>query len=138
MPRAERQRNYVFTINNPTPEEANGEVNLGTHVKWTVYQLEEGEAGTQHIQGVVAFQNAISLAGARAIHGRAHWEVCQNIPASIEYCQKEDTRVAGPWVVGTLPAGMFPLPLHLLPLPPGLPVPLSALTEAASTLSLTP
>lgn len=34
---------------------------------------------------------------------RAHIEVCKEVQASIKYCQKEDTRVAGPFIRGELP-----------------------------------
>lgn len=32
-----------------------------------------------------------------------HWELCKDIHKSIEYCTKEDTRVEGPWSIGTAP-----------------------------------
>lgn len=37
----------------------------------------------------------------------AHWEEAKDVQASAEYCQKEDTRVEGPWEFGVRPARRY-------------------------------
>ena len=96
-----KRRTFVFTVNNP--EDGVGTVGtlLLAHkaIKY-VYQLEQGEQETLHLQGFVQFKNAISFQSLKKILPRAHIEKCNNIDASISYCQKIDTRVDGPWSYG--------------------------------------
>jgi len=94
-----RARNYCFTLNNPTEAENP----LDWKCKYIVYQLERGENGTEHYQGFIQFENQVSFSSMKAINERAHWEVARCVSASIDYCQKEDTRIAGPWTKGKLP-----------------------------------
>lgn len=94
-----RARAWMITINNPTDEEEKNLVE-DKH-RYLVYQLEKGEEGTLHIQAFVYYENAIAFPKKR--FPRAHIEKSANIEKSIEYCQKEDTRVRGPYEFGTKP-----------------------------------
>lgn len=97
-------RNACFTLNNPGLED---EVYLERwsaipNVKYLVFQRERGENGTIHLQGYIELSkpkhfNALK----RAIDPAAHLERRRGTPQQAsEYCQKEDTRIAGPYVYG--------------------------------------
>jgi len=50
-------RRWCFTINNPTSEETHSFITTklaqGKGMRYCVFQLEEGEAGTPHYQGLI-------------------------------------------------------------------------------------
>lgn len=83
-----RVRNWVFTLNNPTPEEIKDLARQECYL----FQEETGENGTPHLQGMLIFRNPMSLSTMKRINGRCHWEACRNKIASIQYCSKEATR----------------------------------------------
>lgn len=63
-----------------------------------VGQLEKGESGTPHLQFFIRFKSNKRAKEAQ-IEG-AHCEIARNAKNAIKYCQKEDTRVSGPWEFG--------------------------------------
>lgn len=70
-----------------------------------VYQLERGESGTDHLQGYVEFTTRRTLTAAKRLLDQptAHLERRRGSRAqAIDYCTKEDTRVAGPWSHGDI------------------------------------
>lgn len=89
-----RARCWCFTWNNHTTENWHTCTALieNMRIKKIVFQEEKGENGTRHIQGFIQFSNAINFTTLKKIDKSIHWEVCRNIPASINYCSKEDTR----------------------------------------------
>lgn len=89
---------WVFTINNPSDPQL---PTLWNNVKDSIWQLEEGENGTEHLQGFVRFTKAHSLTACKKHDATAHWEPCAAPAAAVEYCSKEETRVDGPWTIGT-------------------------------------
>lgn len=89
---------WCFTVNNPPGtfdtdfKDKEGE--------W-IYQWEEGENKTIHIQGFIRFKNARHFNAVKTLIGHnAHIEKCRHVQASIEYCQKQDTRIKGPFSKG--------------------------------------
>lgn len=92
-------RHWIFTLNNPNELDSAIWKNMGSSgsMKW-VCQLEVGEEGTPHLQGYVDFGRKVRPKS--LFHDRYHWEKCKHIKASIEYCSKAETRVAGPWACG--------------------------------------
>ena len=77
-PRAQspEAKHWCFTYNNPTmyPEEMIEELeDIG--VTYAVFQLEEGESGTPHYQGYVAFQKKRLTAIEHLLRGAGHWEI---------------------------------------------------------------
>lgn len=100
-----RSRIYCFTLNNPGEH---GFIDMShlSHIfdalgaKSYVYQLEEGDNKTPHLQGVVQFQNQIEFNSVKQIHNAIHWEICKNFKASITYCSKAEGRIEGPWIKG--------------------------------------
>lgn len=101
-----QSRNWVFTINNPDPPVWEFLTHLETISRRGVYQLERGEAGTEHIQGYVEFNGNKTLNGLKRLLNRVHWETRRGTrDQAYQYCRKEDTRVQPPhewgdWEVG--------------------------------------
>lgn len=87
-----RARNWFFTLNNYTEQDIKDlqEMKSGEYL----FQEEKGKNGTPHLQGIVAFPNAISFESAkRHIGTKAHIEVSKDLKASVLYCKKEETRI---------------------------------------------
>lgn len=57
--------------------------------------------GRLHLQFCVRFAKTITFATAKRLMPRAHLEICNSAKGAWDYCQKEDTRVEGPFVWGT-------------------------------------
>lgn len=104
-------RTWCFTINNPVallapPGHDDHDLDYVLPIaqwedaKLGVWQLEEGDEGTIHYQGYVEFSKAYRLNRVKALPGmaRAHLEVRRGTRLqAAEYCQKEDSRLEGPW-----------------------------------------
>lgn len=107
-------KNWCFTLNNPTlkdfKEIIESEMSI---VPRFVFQLECGETGTMHLQGYVRFEKKCRPKSVFMNKG-IHWEKCRNIKKSIEYCQKEDTRVEGPWLRGFESKYVINMPYHTM------------------------
>lgn len=56
-----------------------------------VFQEETGTCGTPHLQGYCCFKKKIRPTSL-GLPKQIHWEKCNNIEASIAYCQKPETR----------------------------------------------
>jgi len=98
---------WCFTLNNPDevdvliPQSWNPD-----DYKYLVYQLEEGEAGTRHLQGYISLKNQMQFSAFRKWFPdeRAHIEVSKGTAAQNRaYCTKEDGRIEGPWEFGIMP-----------------------------------
>lgn len=105
-----KARSFVFTLNNPDEKGFNettvSRVLKEQGAKKFTFQLERGNSGTPHFQGVVSFHNPRHVSKIVYIfthQGKpcAHWEVCRNLKASIKYCSKKDTRLSHPITGGT-------------------------------------
>ena len=86
---------WSITINNPTDEDYQS-IEALKHVKivkeWKS-QLEQGENGTPHIQGMLKTES-IRFAQVKKLFPRAHIEKAKNALALAQYVEKEDTKVA--------------------------------------------
>ena len=94
-----KKRAWFFTLNNPT--EGEKKIIDTLPCIYSIYQLERGENGTLHYQGVLYYKNPV-VWPVRFLK-RAHFEPCISIKGAVAYCSKEDTRVDGPWEKGVLP-----------------------------------
>jgi len=88
-------KHYCFTWNN-----YNGSnictflLELKKHCSKYVFQEEQGESGTPHLQGYLCLKVKNRITALKKIFDtQIHWEVCRNVEDAIKYCQKEDTRV---------------------------------------------
>lgn len=96
-----QHKNWVFTLNHPVLPEVTAlnslvETNLADFL---VYQYEQGESGTLHLQGYIQFSQRRRLTSVKKINGRAHWEPRRGThEEAYNYCTKSETRatIAGP------------------------------------------
>lgn len=75
-------------------------------MKFLIYQTERcPSTGRLHQQGFLTFSYGKSLSSAKTALGSesAHMEPARDQKRAIEYCQKLETRVAGPWRFGITP-----------------------------------
>jgi len=85
----ERARNFLFTINNYTPED---ELLLRSiDCKWIIAGKEVGDSGTPHLQGAIVLENVSSIRALSKKLPRASIRVQSGSPAENRaYCSKSD------------------------------------------------
>lgn len=96
-----KSRHWVFTINNPQDE-----LQLDKErISYCIYQYEQAPStGTLHIQGYCYLVHPTTFNGVRGLLPvGSHIEIARDPTASIKYCSKEDTRIAGPVEFGKKP-----------------------------------
>lgn len=93
------QVTWGFTYNNPTHTGAQLLRLLAPLCKEIVFQKEIGDSGTPHFQGYVKFSKKTRKPSLLLPEMAAHWLRCDANYAA--YCQKEDTRIEGPWIVNS-------------------------------------
>lgn len=103
LPRITASKYWIFTWNNFPGSKAPSFLELlDEKCDMYMYQHEVGkEKKTPHYQGVIGLKKKgrpISIFG--EISTAIRWKKCLDVPASIRYCSKEDTRVDGPWYKG--------------------------------------
>ena len=81
---------WSVTINNPTEQETQVQLHPGWKLSG---QLETGEEGTVHFQGMLRTPQ-VRFSAVKALFPRAHIEVARNPAALAVYVQKEETRTA--------------------------------------------
>ncbi len=103
-PPANPQRNVCFTCNNPDKdaETVLAAFQAAAACTFVVFQQEEGENGTPHYQGYAEFSRPVRWSYIARILGKpAHCERRRGTAEeAVAYCQKEDSRVDGPWEYG--------------------------------------
>ena len=87
---------WLFTLNNP--EDVDVPVKWLPKPVWCRWQLEKGESGTPHLQGVVHVKRC-RLSAMKKLDGRCHWESTRS-KAAEDYVCKEESRVSGPFEFG--------------------------------------
>lgn len=95
MATTNKARSWSITINNPTEADHN-RIQLLSSERWFKGwsgQLEKGENGTEHIQGMLKTES-VRFAQVKKALPRAHIEAARNEQALAAYVKKEDTRVA--------------------------------------------
>lgn len=103
--------NWMFTINNPIVNDLPDR--FTNNCDFVTWQLEKGEKGTPHLQGYLVLKT-----NPKNKNGRTKKWLLENIAPmgvyfeprmapthkqAIDYCNKVETRVAGPWTIGTKP-----------------------------------
>lgn len=96
-----KERQYIFTWNNPTVQIDWDKLNKKNLIKYAVWQKEVGEkTGTPHYQGYVELSRQARLAQMKKMID-CHWEERRGTrDQARNYAMKEDTRVEGPWEYG--------------------------------------
>lgn len=90
--RGERQRRWVFTINNYTDSDIEALSRCGSEeAKYLIFGKETGENGTPHLQGYVEFKNPRTLRGVSRLIPRAHLEIARgSSEQAAAYCKKDN------------------------------------------------
>lgn len=106
-----RKRNYCFTYNysdnennGNIPFEPKDFITSSPDVRFAIWQLELApETGRKHLQGYIEYTSPWRLARVKAHLGtRTHLEPRKGTrQQAIEYCRKEDSRLEGPWTIGS-------------------------------------
>lgn len=110
MPSTQPKSKYwVFTVNNPTPEEEKSltatVVAAGSKITYLVFGRERGDSGTPHLQGYLELRNRVRLPSVKSLPGlgRAHLERRRGSADEADaYCRKEDP---APFSVGVISKG---------------------------------
>lgn len=86
-----QNRNWVFTLNNWTEEEAAAiRLWIPDHAVYTIFGREgQAEGATPHLQGYVQWVARRRLGFCRQRLARAHWEPALAPDAAVDYCKKE-------------------------------------------------
>lgn len=86
---SQRATVWSITINNPTEQDMSPTLPAG----WAMSgQIEQGEEGTTHYQGMVTTPQ-VRFSAVKKIFPRAHIEVARNKQALANYVHKDDTRL---------------------------------------------
>ena len=101
-------RNWLGTYNNP-PDLSLCESYLEVWSKapkctYVTGQLEKGEQGTVHTQYFLNFSDKVRMAHLKKVCRVSHFQEVKFNNGADDYCNKEDTRVEGPWSFGIRPA----------------------------------
>lgn len=99
--KSKKYRNYFFTWNNPDISGFQLAQQFDSYegTKY-VFQLEVGDSGTKHFQGIVSWKNARTWSGMKKEFPKWHFEVCKDIKCASTYCSKRKGRLEGPWFKG--------------------------------------
>lgn len=100
MPKAvaTKSRWWTGSWNNPPKEWPQP---LPDWVRAVVYQLEEAPTtGTPHFQWTMQLHEQARFSKVKKYLKAAHIEAVRSIDACIDYAQKKDSRLAGPWQIG--------------------------------------
>ena len=96
-----RSRSWFLTWNNPVLDGSQfSQCLLEFGANKYIFQLEAGNGGTPHFQGVVNFKVQKTFLGLKKWNEKIHWEVCKDWKASCDYCCKLEGRLQGPWSLG--------------------------------------
>nr|QXP07784.1 MAG: replication associated protein [Arizlama virus] len=103
---------WMWTLNNPTEEEKAAMQTIQStcpEMKFLLYQLEEGEQHTPHLQGYLELKSRKTLRQTQSLFGlgqRIHLDLRRGTQQqAVDYVTKEDGRLQGPWEFGTRSSG---------------------------------
>lgn len=98
-----RVREWVFRLSNPTlTGEEYAELLAIPCVRYFIFQLEVGDAGTPHFQGYIEMEKSTRFSAMKRLLTNGVWldKRRGTRDQAREYAQKEDTHVDGPWTGG--------------------------------------
>lgn len=95
-----KSKNWFFTWNNYISEGDESVKKLLGMDHLVAYVVQEEDSGTKHLQGVLSFSKRKRFKHLKFDWPEVHWEVCKNLMAARNYCQKIDTRAGKTWIEG--------------------------------------
>lgn len=101
-----KARMFIGTLNNPQDNAEDYLRQWHTQAKavFVTGQLEKGKEGTVHVQFFLHFATQMRLSALKKHCKQAHFEAVKKDNGAAEYCNKEDTKLEGPWTFGVRPA----------------------------------
>lgn len=94
-------KQICFTLNNPVDSPEALKDKLEQYCEYAVFQREKGENGTEHYQGYMELSKKRRYAWCQKHIAKGHYEARKGPrEAARAYCQKEETRIAGPYEIG--------------------------------------
>ena len=98
MPKA---KYWFFTLKSANIEPSQLESLINNNVAYILCQLERGDGGFEHYQGVMHTVRAVKMSVAKSFtFTHIHLEQCRSAAAHA-YVTKEETRIGGPWEFGS-------------------------------------
>ncbi len=94
-----KSKHWFFTWNGYPEEGVETLLAMNRLIKWVI---QEEDAGTKHLQGLLTFTHEKSWKWMKDTIAPVHWERCRNLQGAIRYCQKQKTRAGGQWICGYL------------------------------------
>lgn len=97
---------WVFTVNNPIVNETDFQAKLRgwKWFRYSVFQLEKGENGTEHWQGYLELNKSLPFSTVKNFFKPMIPHIEKRMGTATQarnYAMKEESRVKGPWEVGT-------------------------------------
>ncbi|AXH76045.1 MAG: helicase [Circoviridae sp.] len=101
-----KSRMFIGTLNNPkhTPEDYLTQWYATGNFAYITGQLEKGKDGTPHVQFYLHAKKPMRITQLKKHCKQSHFEAITINNGADDYCNKEDTRVEGPWSFGIKPA----------------------------------
>lgn len=97
---------WGFTWNNPPGVGTKPDADLRwpeplpEDVAGVKYSIEKGENGTVHFQFVIKLRKQMRFAAVKKMYPEVYLEAIRDIDAALNYVQKDETHIAGPFTVG--------------------------------------
>lgn len=108
---ATQYRAFIGTLNNPTNHYGDDWIAEDYLEKWhkvgaefSTGQMEKGENGTVHLQYYIHFKTKRTLTNVKTHCKHSNFQPVVINNGADAYCNKEDTRLEGPWSFGIRPA----------------------------------
>lgn len=99
-----KSRNLCFTLNNPSSYEL--DFSSLSHIRYSCWQVEQGESGTIHLQGYVEMSTPQRFSYLSGVLPGAHFEARRGTrDQARDYCRKLESRIAGPFEYGSWETG---------------------------------
>lgn len=97
----------TYQIQDPTEADPFIEtLKTNNRVSWFAAQVERASTGQLHVQFTLGLRDPYRFSALKSmLLPGAHLEATRNVAAAVKYCQKETTRVAGPFLHGKVPVG---------------------------------
>jgi len=98
---------WICTLNNPDPTFLSEYLEKWHTIGKALFvtgQLERGAEGTPHLQYFLHFGQKCRISALKKHCTKSHFTLVRKDNGAPEYCNKEETRIEGPWTFGIKPA----------------------------------
>ena len=101
-----KSRMFIATLNNPAIDTEDYLAAWFATKKFAFVtgQLEKGENGTPHVQYFLHAKEPTRITALKKFCKKSHFDAVKVNNGADDYCNKEETRLEGPWSFGVKPA----------------------------------